>query len=391
MSLSLSSGPHNDPIKVLYWPYIHYRAQYFLRYLWPAVELVKHGIAVKLKDPRKNHLWTEEQMAKDFLWADIVFAFFPKTRTGPELVKLCEKFNRKLVVDVDDYSFAVDPTNPSYSFAAMRDVYFGDTPVWIEGVHYSKEVTEQNHYRWMRVMEAASMTTVTTNVLADFYQGFTDKLWVVPNCIDLRYYKKWDRKYPDDEIRIGWQGGASHYKDFYMIVPALKEILAKNKNVKLVIFGQIWSSHIDEIDSARIETYPWVDSDAFTLKLGSLDLDIGLCPIEDTLFSKGKSNLKQIEYGAFSIPSVCSKIPHGPYSHPEGITDHGVDGMLTDNTTESWVENIQYLIDNKSDRIEMGRLYRKKVEALYDIREGWVEWRNMFIDIADKRILGAAV
>ena len=107
------------------------------------------------------------------------------------------------------------------------------------------------------------------------------------------------------------------------------------------------------------------------------------------MFSKGKSNLKQVEYGAFNVPSVCSDIDNGPYSYPKGVTEHGVDGMLTKNTTEDWVKNIQYLVDNPSERVEMGKKYRQKVEQLYNIKEGWVEWRNLFTDVAEKRILGA--
>jgi len=330
-------------------------------------------------------------MAEDFLWSDVVVAFYPKTKTGPKLVEMCEKFNKKLIADVDDYSMSLDPTNPAYGHTAMRDVYFDDEPAWIDGVHYNSKVTVQNHKRWMHVMEAADMTSVTTNVLADFYQPFTDKLWVIPNCLDLDYYKPWKRSRPKDEIRIGWQGAASHYKDLMMIVPALKEIRDKNDKVKLVFFGQSWNSVVEHLGKDRIEYYPWVDSDAYPLKLGSLDLDIGICPVEDTMFSKGKSNLKQLEYGAFNIPSVCSDIEFGPYSHPNGVTEHGVDGMLTKNTTEGWVENLQFLIDNPSERVEMGKKYRQKVEQLYNIKEGWVEWRNLFTDVADKRILESAV
>jgi len=352
--------------------------------VWPATHLARNGVNVKLKDPRKNHLWTEQKMVEDFLWADVIVAYNPDGKYGPKLLSMCKQSKKKLVIDMDDYSFAVDPSNDAYARGGTQDVYVNDQPLWVDGVHYSRDTVLGNHERWLHMLNYSDALSVTTGTLGDFYAGFTDDVWVLPNCLDLDYYKPWDRRHTEDEIRIGWQGGSSHLKDMKMVIPALKEIKAKNKNVKLVIMGQYWGNIMGSLGKDRVEYYPWVDSDAYPLKLGSIDLDIGICPIEDTMFNKGKSNLKQVEYGAFSVPSVCSDIERGPYSYPNGITDHGVDGMLTKNTTEDWVENLQYMVDNPSERVEMGKKYRQKVEALYDIKETWGEWRKCYSSVGTR-------
>ncbi len=122
-------------MNILYWHSVQYKAPYFLRMTWPGNELAQRGFEVRVKDPRMLHKWnTVEQMADDFLWADIIVAFYPKDRSGPHLVEACEKFNKTFIVDSDDYGLAVDPTNPAYGFWGTRDVYVGDTPIWMDGI-----------------------------------------------------------------------------------------------------------------------------------------------------------------------------------------------------------------------------------------------------------------
>ena len=371
-------------LKILFYPHLHYKAQFFLRYVWPAKQLMKHGYDVKVKDPRTvGEYYTEEKMMEDFAWADIIVAFYPKTRTGPRIAEVCDMLEKKYIVDIDDYTLgAVHPTNPAYGFSGTRDVYAKDgTPIWKSGVQYDPRLSAANHQRWMDTMKLAHAVTVTTPMLSDLYAPFATDLWVLPNSLDLSCYKPWKRRAPEDDIRIGWQGGASHHQDIRIIVEPMKKLMNTYPKIKLILMGQGDPTLIEEFGelSNRIEYHPWVDSDTYPLKLGSLDLDIGLCPVEDTIFSKGKSNLKQIEYGAFNVPSVCSAIEYGPYNYPEGISLDGVDTFLVDNNDpQEWHDKLETLVLDPSLRREMGHQMYLKVQNVYNIEETWVEWRKCY-------------
>ena len=371
-------------LNILFYPHLHYKAQFFLRYLWPAKQLLKHGYNVKVKDPRiTGDQYTEEKMLEDFAWADLVVAFYPKTRTGPKIAEVCELLDKKYIVDIDDYTLgAVHPTNPAYGFSGTQDIYGKDgIPIWKSGVQYDPRLSAANHQRWMDTMKIANALTVTTPMLGDLYAPFAHDIWVLPNSLDLSYYKPWKRRAPEDDIRIGWQGGASHHQDIRIVGEPMKELMRTHPKVKFILMGYGDRAFMEEFDEfkGRLEFHPWVDSDTYPLKLGSLDLDIGLCPVEDTIFSKGKSNLKQIEYGAFSVPSVCSAIHYGPYNYPDGVSTDGIDTFLAEkNDPDQWFDKLETLILDSSLRKEMGRQMRLKVENVYNIEETWVEWRKCY-------------
>ena len=361
-------------MKILYYPHIHYKAQFFLRYLWPASQLVKMGHEVKVKDPRLVSLWSEEMMADDFVWCDTVVGFYPKTRSGTTLVEVCQDLGKKLIVDVDDFAFAIHPSNQAYSFGGTEDV----DGMWRSGIEWRKDIAFDNHRRWIEVMKYCDAMTVTTQALAGMYAPYVGdhKLWVLPNSLNLNFYRPWKRRAPDDVIRIGWQGGASHLMDMEIIKEPLKKLQKEFNNIQLVFFGQVWPSLQEAHPDA--EFHPWVDSDTFQLKLGSLDLDIGLCPIADDMFGRGKSNLKMLEYGAYNVPSVCSKIADGPYNAPHGTDLDFVDRVLCDNDSDDWYSKTKELIVDETKRREIGVNARRTVEEIYNIELTGKLWAECY-------------
>jgi len=359
---------------ILFYPHVKYRAQFFLRYVWPGKQLAAHGYNVRIKDPRAQAVWSDDQTIEDFLWADVVVAFYPKTATGITLLEVCQEMGIPLVVDVDDYAFDLDPSNPAYGFAGMQDV----EGIWHDGVQYSKSVVMQDHARWLTIMQHCDALTVTQKKLGDMYAPFIghDRIWVLPNSLDLSYYKPWKRRAPDDEIRIGWQGGSSHHEDLKLLVKPLKRIVADHPKAKVVFLGSISKELRKELPD--IEHHPWVDTDTFYTKLGSLDLDIGLCPVADTNFNRGKSNLKMIEYGASGTPSVCSTIPDGPYNSPLGFDADGVDRILVENNEHDWYNAINNLIVNKELRDKIGAGAKETATEVHNIENTWEHWGDCY-------------
>ena len=362
MSMSLSTFP-----KILFWPHIPWKAQYFLRYMWPASRLMKNGYEVKILDPRYTIAWDEKQMAEDFLWADIIVIFIPKSVVGPKVLEMCLKHQKKLIADMDDNTFIVEKSNVSYEWSGTEDV----PGLWVSGVQYDRTSVLRKQQQLSSVLMLCDALSVTTQELAKEHEHLVGRgeIYVLPNSLDLSYYKPWKRRHPEEEIRVGWQGGASHVRDMKIIEGPLKELKDKY-NIKLVFFGQGFPDMKKMFQDS--EHHPWVDQDTFHVKLGSLDLDIGLCPIEDTDFNRGKSNLKMLEYGAFNVPSVCSQILFGPYNYPEGLELE--DRVLVENTDEAWFNAIEDLIKDRDKRKHIGDNARRTVEEMYNIDHNWRYW-----------------
>jgi glycosyltransferase involved in cell wall biosynthesis len=308
------------------------------------------------------------------LWADIIVMFTPKSVVGPKVLELCIQHNKKFIIDTDDNTFVVDKSNISYEWSGVEDV----PGLWTSGIQYDRSKVVGKRAMYEKSLLLCDALTVTQSVLASDHEKYMGQgeIYILPNSLDLTFYKPWKRRHPKEQIRIGWQGGASHIRDLKILEGPLAEI-NKMDNVQLVFFGQSWP------DMKRLypdaEFHPWVDQDTFHVKLGQLDLDIGLCPIEDTNFNRGKSNLKMLEYGVFGVPSICSKIPSGPYNYTDGTVSG--DRILVENTDEAWLNAIESLVKDEDNRKVIGETSRKLVTEAYNIDNTWKYWADCYGEV----------
>ncbi|MCZ6890041.1 MAG: methyltransferase domain-containing protein, partial [Gammaproteobacteria bacterium] len=72
--------------------------------------------------------------------------------------------------------------------------------------------------------------------------------------------------------------------------------------------------------------------------------DFGIAPLEDNLFNRRKSAIKYFDYTHLGLPTVASAV--GPYP---GAINHGVTGLLVENTPQAWYETLVDLIANRPD------------------------------------------
>lgn len=103
----------------------------------------------------------------------------------------------------------------------------------------------------------------------------------------------------------------------------------------------------------------------------SIDFDIGLAPLEDTIFTRSKSYIKALEYSALGIPVIASDV--GPYRE---FVDDGVTGFLVRRESE-WIDRIRLLVEDADLRERMGAAAREKARK-HTIQAGWGQWEQVF-------------
>jgi len=86
---------------------------------------------------------------------------------------------------------------------------------------------------------------------------------------------------------------------------------------------------------------------------------IGLMPLTDDEWNKGKCGFKLIQYLALGIPAVCS-----PVGVNTIIIEEGVNGFYS-KTNEDWYRTIETLILDRSLRKKMGKAGREKIVSSY--------------------------
>lgn len=101
-------------------------------------------------------------------------------------------------------------------------------------------------------------------------------------------------------------------------------------------------------------------------------LDIGVMPLEDDQWSKGKCGLKAIQYMALGIPAIASNV-----GETSRLIEHGVTGLLC-TTPEDWLTSLRHLIQNPGQRVEMGRKARERVVKYYSVSSNSENFLNLF-------------
>lgn len=277
-----------------------------------------------------------------------------------------------IVFDADDDMEAVNPMNPKFALLGTRDaegrllepqsdlgIMFETQMGMTDPVYLWKHGQETPHGRFdagrnviqhslVRKMAAtAHALTVTSPEMAKVMQKWNPRIFVYPNSILFDDFVQYDIRRPADDVRVMWQGGYSHYPDFYPLKNAFHEAAQRLPQVKWVIFGTLFPWVYEKIAPVRVEFHPWVAHELFHMKLGTLSADINIAPLADTRFNVCKSGIKFYEAAALKIPTLASNV--GPYRE---IID-GETGLLF-STAQEFVDKLERLVKDREYRIRLG-------------------------------------
>nr|WP_317630568.1 glycosyltransferase family 4 protein [uncultured Flavobacterium sp.] len=203
-----------------------------------------------------------------------------------------------------------------------------------------------------KVMQFADVVMVGNQYLANYAtQAQAKQIVLVPTVIDLNRYpiKNFSGT---DKIIIGWIGTPKTIKLFEGNLKYIETDYQQNFKI-LTIGGKLTYTIVDS------EFLPWSEQ----TEVDSISkIDVGIMPLLDSDFEKGKCGYKLIQYMACGIPVIASAV--GVNCE---IVQHGTNGFLVENPLD-WKKHIQYFIDNKQKMTELGENARKTVENKYTLQ-----------------------
>lgn len=292
-----------------------------------------------------------------------------------------DQSNKLFVLDLDDDIFNITPYADTYRYGGIENVKHEDMWLWKDGENdFDIARNKKNLSSIVEVATLADLITVTTPYLKKRIIEISGNknVVVLPNAINFAHWKKWDLK-KDDTIRIGWSGGSTHYIDWFTIKNGIQELHKKyGDKIKLVLTGCKWEGTIKNIPH---EFYGWIDFEGHPYKQASLNLDIAIIPLMDTLFNKSKSSVKWYEYSALGVPSVVSNVL--PYS-AEIINNKTA---LSFNNEKEFVEQVSRLIDDSKLRYTIGENARQWVHKNRDIDLICFDYLTAYQKALDKKLL----
>lgn len=213
--------------------------------------------------------------------------------------------------------------------------------------------------RWLfskkiaHIMQGAEIVIAGNSYIANYaLKNGVRRVMVIPTVINLDRYPPYTRanaRIP--QFTIGWIGSPSTSKFLKLIAPALAKVCA-NGNVRVVLIG---SGEI-ELPGVPVEIFPWHEDTEVDLMR---DFDVGIMPLPDEPWARGKCGFKLIQYMACGLPVIAS--PVGVNSE---IVQEGVNGFLpVDNA--GWVKAFDFLRENEESQQNMGASGRQAVEQRY--------------------------
>jgi glycosyltransferase involved in cell wall biosynthesis len=201
------------------------------------------------------------------------------------------------------------------------------------------------------ICRLASHVMVGNPYLADYARQVNDRVTVIPTTIDTEKYRVPERKEQRGPVVIGWTGSYSTVQHLDTMRGALKK-LAEKESFRLRVIG----TPAYECPPVEVEAMRWrAETELEDLS----EIDIGMMPLPDDRWSKGKCGLKALQFMALGIPTICS-----PVGVNTDIIQDDQNGFIAA-TEDEWVEKLTRLLRSAELRQRLGHAGRVTVEEKY--------------------------
>ena len=205
-----------------------------------------------------------------------------------------------------------------------------------------------------RIMEKADLVIVGNDYLGSYaHSAGARRVEKVPTVVDIdRYFVPVrDRS---RSLTVGWIGTPATAKFLFRIAKVLQEIV-NVFGVRIVAVG----ANPQQIQGLPVEIRAWQEN---TEVADIQDFDIGLMPLPDEPYERGKCGYKLIQYMACVKPVVAS-----PVGVNKEIVRHGENGFFA-TTTDEWIDALSRLLEDPQLRVRMGQAGRSTVESEYSLQ-----------------------
>jgi glycosyltransferase involved in cell wall biosynthesis len=225
-----------------------------------------------------------------------------------------------------------------------------------ESSHWLPRLLRDNG-KFARMASRYTAVVCGNQYLADFYRSHSANVQIIPTVVEADRYAT-VAPTDSDLVRIGWIGTPLNRHHLEVLQPVFLA-LAQQRRFKLIIVGLneplYW-------DLPNVRYLKWTlagELDFFT------QFDIGIMPLKDSPFARGKCAFKLLQYMAAGQPVIAS-----PVGANCDVIEAGRNGFLA-NTEEEWLTALRTLIDDPNLRHRMGEAGRDLVRTSYSVESAW--------------------
>jgi glycosyltransferase involved in cell wall biosynthesis len=243
-------------------------------------------------------------------------------------------------------------------FAALsrRRIFDVDDAIYVRKPRRLGEAVDDSRWRkrkfaatcrWVDVVAAGN------EVLADVARGSAQDIVILPTSIDTTVYQPTTAA-RDDPPTIAWIGSPENLVYLEMIRPALARLAVRYPALRM----RVICSRFPDWPEINIERVAWSSA---TEAASLAAAHIGVMPLTDDAWARGKCAFKLLQYMAAALPCVASPVG----ANTEAVID-GVNGFHA-RTVEDWERHLETLIRSPDLRARFGRSGHAHVESRYSM------------------------
>ncbi|HEX8090546.1 MAG TPA: glycosyltransferase family 4 protein [Blastocatellia bacterium] len=251
---------------------------------------------------------------------------------GPALLeRLIPLFRRPLIYDFDDAIFMLHTTEANKRFGWLK--FPGKTAT---------------------ICRLSAHVIVGNSYLAEYARRYNPRVTVIPSSVDTERYSPPKMPRANDRVVIGWMGSSTSQAHLELFAPVLRALIAR-RDVEL----RVVSDREPLLPGLPFTWRPW---SAATEVEELAQFDIGIMPMPDDPWARGKCAMKALLYMSMGVATVCSAVGTN-----REVIAHGENGFLAA-TSEEWINQLESLIDDRHLRERLAREGRRTIEAHYSMQ-----------------------
>ncbi|HUW29072.1 MAG TPA: glycosyltransferase family 4 protein [Sulfuriferula sp.] len=209
-----------------------------------------------------------------------------------------------------------------------------------------------------RLAELSDKVICGNSYLAEWFGRWNINVDIIPTAVDTeRYLPNAETKPSDSPLIIGWIGTSGNYKYLYGIEGALAKVMRVHPSTRLKVVGD-QLPEFRHLPPDQVDFVSW--SEAIEVQ-AIQSMDIGIMPLEDSPWTRGKCSYKMLQYMATGLPVVVS--PIGMNAEVLTLGELGIGAT----TKKQWIDGLIALLENKTLRARLGSEGRRVVESSFSI------------------------
>lgn len=213
----------------------------------------------------------------------------------------------------------------------------------------------------------AKIVAAGNATLASYASQYCDDVRIVPTVVDHECYLQVDGNRADGVFNVGWIGSPSSIRCLKVVTRPL-QMLAMEGSVRLTVVGGV-APPIEGVDVVNVA---WSEASEVS---HIRQFDVGVMPLEDEPWTRGKCAFKLIQYMACGVPAIGSPVG----ANREVLADDA--GLMAEDDMQ-WLKALRCVRDNPEAARKMGERGRVKVRDSYSLASQMDGYAQLLRDAA---------